>query len=220
MQPSYSTIARRAEAEIEVKKSRFLCVVARVEGDFSARGVIIEARKRHPDARHHCSAFVLGPDAAIQRTNDDGEPSGTAGAPMLEVINGRGISDVVAVVTRYFGGTLLGTGGLVRAYADAVAAALDEAGVQHRQLQQLLEVTVPIADAGRLDNQLRNIVTVRDVEYGSDAVLTVAVPMTEAEAFGDNVAQLSAGTAQLREVGEEWIDVSARAYLRSREALG
>jgi len=218
MQASYVTIARSATAEIEVKRSRFLCFVERVGSDSSARAVIIAARKRHHDAQHHCSAFVLGPEAAIQRSNDDGEPSGTAGAPMLEIINGRGVSDVVAVVTRYFGGTLLGGGGLVRAYGDALAAALDEAGVQHRQLQQLLEVTVPTADVGRIDNQLRAIVTVRDVAYGPEAVLTVAVPMTETGAFVDNVAQLSAGTAQLREIGEDWIDVSARAYLRSREA--
>lgn len=191
----------------------------RVEDDSAARLVIIAARKRHPDARHHCSAFVLGPDAAVQRSNDDGEPSGTAGAPMLEVLNGRGVSDVVAVVTRYFGGTLLGAGGLVRAYGDAVSAALDEAGVQHRQLQQLLEVTVPVADAGRLENQMRTIVTVRDVAYRADAVLTVAVPMDETRAFAENVARFSAGTAQLRDVGEDWIDVSARVYLHSREPL-
>lgn len=220
MLASYSTIARSATAEIEVKRSRFLSLVVRVEDDSSARAVIIEARKRHHDAQHHCSAFVLGPDAAIQRTNDDGEPSGTAGAPMLDVLTGRGVSDVVAVVTRYFGGTQLGAGGLVRAYGDAVAAALDEASLQYRQLQQLFEVTVPTADAGRLDNQLRTIVTVREVTYGPEAVLTVAVPMTEAAAFGDKVAELSAGTAQLLEVGEDWIDVSARAYLRGREALG
>jgi uncharacterized YigZ family protein len=219
MQASYSTIARSATAEIEVKRSRFLSRVVRVGDDPAARAVIIETRKRHHDAQHHCSAFVLGPEA-IQRSNDDGEPSGTAGAPMLEVLVGRGVSDVVAVVTRYFGGTLLGAGGLVRAYGDAVAAALDEAGVQHRQLQQLFEVTVPAADAGRIDNQLRSIVTVRDVVYGSGAAFTVAVPMIEAGSFGDKVAQLSAGTAQLREVAEEWIDVSERAHSRSREALG
>ena len=85
-------------------------------------------RAQHWDARHHCSAFVLGPRSELQRSSDDGEPAGTAGAPMLEVLRGAGVSDVAAVVTRWFGGTLLGAGGLVRAYGDAVRAALAEAG--------------------------------------------------------------------------------------------
>lgn len=179
----------------------------RVEDDSSARAVIIEARKRHHDARHHCSAFVLGPDASIQRSNDDGEPSGTAGAPMLEVLNGRGVSDVIAVVTRYFGGTLLGAGGLVRAYGDAVAAALDEAGLRERQLQQIVEVSVPVADAGRIDNHLRAIVTVRNVTYASQATLTVALPATEVEAFAEKLAAFTAGEARWKELGTEWVDV-------------
>lgn len=180
----------------------------RVEDDSSARAVIIEARKRHHDARHHCSAFVLGPGGLIQRSNDDGEPSGTAGAPMLEVINGRGLSDVVAVVTRYFGGTLLGAGGLVRAYGDAVAAALDDAGVQRRELQQIVEVRVPVADAGRIDNQLRAFATIRNVAYADDAVFTIAVPVTDTGSFAERLAQLSAGAARIRETGTEWVDVT------------
>lgn len=207
MQARYATIARSASSEIEVKRSRFLGYVVRVEDDSSARAVIIEARKRHHDARHHCWAFVLGPDASIQRTNDDGEPSGTAGAPMLEVINGRGFGDVVAVVTRYFGGTLLGAGGLVRAYGDAVGAALDEAGVQERRLQIIYQVTVPAADAGRIDNQLRTFTTIRDVAYAGEAVFTVAVPKADVEHFAEKLAQLSAGAARIRETGTEWVDV-------------
>ena len=109
-----------------VLRSRFLAHVARAETEAAARAVIAEARAAHHDARHHCSAFVLGADAMLRRSNDDGEPSGTAGRPMLDVLGGRGLSDVVVVVTRWFGGTLLGTGGLTRAYGDATAAALAE----------------------------------------------------------------------------------------------
>ena len=143
--------------EIEVKRSRFLGHVERVDD----RG-----RRRAPsssgpaseawDARHHCSAFVLGPDAVVQRSNDDGEPSGTAGAPMLEVLRGREVTDVVAVVTRWFGGVLLGAGGLVRAYSDAVRAALDEAGTLERRLSALFDVPAAHADAARLENDLRS----------------------------------------------------------------
>lgn len=150
---------------------------------------------------------MLGPGGLIQRSNDDGEPSGTAGAPMLEVINGRGLSDVVTVVTRYFGGTLLGAGGLVRAYGDAVAAALDDAGVQKRELQQIVEVRVPAADAGRIDNQLRAFATIHNVAYADDAIFTISVPVTDAGSFAERLAQLSAGAARIRETGTEWIDV-------------
>ncbi len=94
------------------------------------------------DARHHCTAFVLGPDGTTMRSNDDGEPSGTAGAPMLEVLRGRGLTDVVAVVTRWFGGTLLGTGGLIRAYGDAVSLALDGASLVRMELREGLVVEV------------------------------------------------------------------------------
>lgn len=207
MQASYATIARSASVETEVTRSRFLAVAMRVEDDSSARAVIIEARKRHRDARHHCSAFVLRPDASIQRSNDDGEPAGTAGAPMLDVINGRGLTDVVVVVTRYFGGTLLGAGGLVRAYGDAVALALDAAGVTQRAMHQLIDVTIPPADAGRLDNQLRSIVQVRDITYGSLATLSVAVPMTEVASFREKLASFTGGVAIWQELGTEWADV-------------
>lgn len=206
MDNSYATIARSASAEIEVKRSRFLAVAMRVEDDSAARTAIIEIRRRHRDAGHHCSAFVLGPTGQIQRTNDDGEPSGTAGAPMLEMINGRGLSDVVAVVTRYFGGTLLGAGGLVRAYGEAAALALDEAGMLRRARHRLVEVTVPANDVGRLDNHLRSIVQVRDISYGDVATLTVAVPVTEVEAFHDRVAAFTGGTAVCLDLDEEWAD--------------
>ena len=113
---SYLTIAGRSSAEIEVRRSRFVCDVERVETEEAAREFIEAVRSGSREARHHCTAFILGPDGAIQRSNDDGEPSGTAGAPMLEVLRGRGVSDVVAVVTRWFGGVLLGTGGLLFEY--------------------------------------------------------------------------------------------------------
>ena len=119
---SYLTIAGRSSAEIEVRRSRFVCDVERVESEEAAREFIEAIRSGSREARHHCTAFILGSNGAIQRSNDDGEPSGTAGAPMLEVLRGRGVSDVVAVVTRWFGGVLLGTGGLIRAYGDAVSA--------------------------------------------------------------------------------------------------
>jgi uncharacterized YigZ family protein len=204
---SYRTVAGDGAAEIEVRRSRFLCRVRRVHTEDEARTVVDAARREHWDARHHCSAFVLGPDATVQRSSDDGEPSGTAGAPMLEVLRGRAVSDVVAVVTRYFGGVLLGAGGLVRAYGDAVRAGLDDAGLVERRLLDLVDLTVPHADAGRLENDLRGRGTlVRGVDYAAQATLHLAVPTAEAEGLARTVAELTGGTATPVVVGQDWVD--------------
>lgn len=148
---------------------------------------------------------MIGPDSALQRSNDDGEPAGTAGAPMLEVLTRRGVSDVVAVVTRWFGGTLLGAGGLVRAYGDAVALALDAAGVRQRSLRHLMTVTVPPAGAGALDHRLRSLGEVTEVAYGAAAVFRVAV--ADPVAFVAEVAQASSGQAVVEPVDTVWVDV-------------
>jgi uncharacterized YigZ family protein len=205
--PSYLTIARNGTAEIEVKRSRFICRVERVTTEDAARAVVQRIRKEYWDARHNCSAFVIGPDAAIQRSNDDGEPSGTAGAPMLEVLRGRGVSDVVAVVTRYFGGELLGAGGLVRAYSDAVREALDDVGVRERRLLQMLDLTVDHAGAGRLENELRGRgVAVLGVDYGARATLHVAVPTQDADSLTVAVAEATGGAASTVPAGTDWVD--------------
>lgn len=204
---SYRTIARDGEVEIEVKRSRFRCTVERVEDEGSARSVVERLRKQHWDARHHCSAFVLGPDAVVTRSSDDGEPSGTAGAPMLETLTGHEVSDVVAVVTRWFGGVLLGTGGLVRAYGDAVRAGLDEVGVLRRELVVEHALAVSHVEAGRVDNELRSRgVHVVDADYTAEVTLTLGVPATEVAALGPLVAELTAGSGRLREVGSRWVD--------------
>jgi uncharacterized YigZ family protein len=204
---SYLTVARTAEADLEVKRSRFRCHVERVADEDAARAVVERIRKQHWDARHHCSAFVLGPDGALQRSNDDGEPSGTAGAPMLEVLRGREVSDVVAVVTRWFGGVLLGAGGLVRAYGDAVRLGLDEAGVRRRVLMQRYDVLADHADAGRLESDLRaRDVSVLGVDYAAQATLHLAVPDAAAPGFPALLAELTGKPSEPEPVGAEWVD--------------
>lgn len=207
---SYLTVAGPATAEIEVKRSRFLCRVEPVSSEDEARAVVEEERRRHWDARHHCSAFVLGPAGEVQRSSDDGEPSGTAGAPMLDVLRGRGLSDVVVVVTRWFGGVLLGAGGLVRAYSDAVRAGLDEAGLLERRLLEKFDVAVPHAEAGRLENGLRSRdVAVLGVEYGAQALLHVAVPVDEADHLPHLLAELSGGELEPVATGQAWVDLTS-----------
>ena len=201
----YRTVAGNAVAETEVKRSRFLCRIERVDSEEVARTVVERARKEHWDARHHCSAFVLGPDGAVQRCSDDGEPSGTAGAPMLEVLRGREVSDVVAVVTRWFGGTLLGAGGLVRAYGDAVRAGLDAAGVHERVLAALFDVDVSHAAAGRLESDLRaRGVDVQDATYAERVTVRVdRDPATDLDAL---LAELTGGTVSSTPAGHAWSD--------------
>ena len=204
---SYRVLAHPVTAEIDVKRSRFRCDLTRVENEDEARAVVERARREHWDARHHCSAFVIGPDGRLARSSDDGEPAGTAGAPMLEVLRGAGLSDVVAVVTRWFGGVLLGAGGLVRAYGDAVRAAVDAAAVVDRRLLRLWSVEVPHAEAGRLENELRSRgVTVRGTAYAAAATLTLAAP-PEVDLV-PRVAALTGGAAVPVAVGEDWVDLA------------
>jgi uncharacterized YigZ family protein len=204
---AYLTVAARGQGEVVVSKSRFLCVLERVEDEFSARSVIEQARREHWNARHHCSAYVLGPDRALERSSDDGEPPGTGGGPMLEVLRGHQLSDVVAVVTRWFGGTLLGTGGLSRAYADAVRAALDNTPLVQRVEQELCEVTVDLAAAGRLEHELRSRGTkVLNIEFTDVATLSIAVPLLAVPVADEIVAELTEGRAELVRRGRRWVD--------------
>lgn len=204
---SYRTIARDGEAEIEVKRSRFGCTLERVESEEAARAVVTRLRKEHWDARHHCSAFVIGPDGGLHRSSDDREPAGTAGTPMLEVLRGQEVSDVVAVVTRWFGGVLLGAGGLVRAYGDAVRAGLDSVGTVDRSLVLEHELVVPHAEAGRVEHELRSRgVIILDTTYAADVTLRLGVPADEEGRLAPSVAELTAGSGRLRQVGSRWVD--------------
>ena len=198
--------ARGATAEIEVKRSRFLCRVARVESEEDARAVIAEERRAYGTAGHHCSAFVLGPDAGTLRSNDDGEPSGTAGPPILDALQGAQLSDAVAVVTRWFGGTLLGTGGLVQAYGDATRAALAAAGSRRRELRQRLETMVDFAIAGRLEDQLRRVATV-EVDYDTGLPrLRAAVGRADLDEVTAMMLTSSNGRATITELSPIWVD--------------
>lgn len=202
---SYLTIARAAEAEIEVKRSRFLCTLERVEDEAAARAVVERLRRQHWDARHHCSAFRIHP--GVERSSDDGEPAGTAGAPMLEVLRGAGVSDVVAVVTRWFGGTLLGAGGLVRAYGDAVRAALGPAGTLRRSLVREHLLDLGHADAGRVESELRSRgIAVLDSAYADRVTLRLGVPPDQEDRLAAVVAELTGGAAETRVAGERWVD--------------
>ena len=181
-----------------VKKSRFIATVVPVRSVAEADAEIAALRKRYWDARHNCVALVVGHHADQQRSSDDGEPSGTAGVPMLEVLRQRHLTPLVAVVTRYFGGVLLGAGGLVRAYSSAVSGALDGARLIHRRVLSELALDVPHADAGRLDNWLREWTAshgglLHEPSYRDVARFELLVPPALVAQFGEDVAAFSAG---------------------------
>ncbi|MET3902895.1 YigZ family protein [Paenarthrobacter sp. 4246] len=217
---TYTTIAAGSDFrhELEIRRSRFITVLRRSPDEETARSLVSDLRREFHDARHHCSAFVIGPDRMIQRSSDDGEPSGTAGIPMLEALVKRetsprvtDLSDVSVVVVRYFGGILLGAGGLVRAYSESVSAGLDQAPLVHRRRLRLCAIDVPHAEAGRLENELRGAgYVMADTGYEPQhAVLQLALP-DEATAISEaraRLASLTAGHLELRPQGTEWVDV-------------
>lgn len=193
-----STIASTVVHELVVKKSRFIAQLSPVRSVQEADAVVVAVRKEHWDARHHCVALVVGTHADQQRSSDDGEPSGTAGVPMLEVLRHRHVTDLVAVVTRYFGGVLLGAGGLVRAYSGAVGAALDHAQVVRRVMVAEVRLDVPHTDAGRLGHALHEWsathgAVLEGVDYAESARFTVLVPPEALDDLRTVVAELTAG---------------------------
>ncbi|PZO58242.1 putative YigZ family protein [Curtobacterium sp. JUb34] len=209
-----STIAEPVEHEIVITKSRFVTTVAPVSDVADAERVIAEVKRRYWDARHNCTAMVTGTLGDQARSSDDGEPSGTAGVPMLEVLRRRDLTDVVAVVTRYFGGVKLGAGGLVRAYSSSVSEALDTAALVRREALTQVHFDVPHAEAGRLDNVLRDWVrhhhaSLGATVYGPAATFEVWVPADALPTLTADLAAASAGAVDLV-VGEERIvDVAA-----------
>lgn len=207
MQDEYRTVARAGVHETEVNRSRFRCALAPAATEREAQEFIAAVRKEHADATHNCYAYVIGADAAIQRASDDGEPGGTAGVPMLQMLLRRDMRYVVAVVTRYYGGVKLGAGGLIRAYGGAVGEALDTVGTLTRKRFRLATLTVDHQRAGKMQNDLRATGRkVRDVRYGEAVTLEIGLPEGEVEAFRAWLADTTAGTAELELGGEAYGD--------------
>lgn len=180
--------------EIVEKKSRFIAYVRKVECELEATAFIEEIRKKHYDARHHCSAFVVGDKAQLTRCSDDGEPSGTAGRPMLEVLLGSEIRNVCAVVTRYFGGTLLGTGGLVRAYTQALQEALKMCKTAMMQCGKRIQVNTDYNSIGKILYFMgQEGLSQEESEYTDKIQLVVLVPGEKADYFCKQITELTAG---------------------------
>ncbi|MHC8421698.1 YigZ family protein [Streptomyces sp. NB004] len=207
MQDEYRTVARAGVHETEINRSRFLCALAPAATEEEAQAFVAGVRQERADASHNCWAYVIGADAAVQKASDDGEPGGTAGVPMLQMLLRRDMRYVVAVVTRYYGGVKLGAGGLIRAYGGAVGEALDDLGTLTRRRYRLAAVTVDHQRAGRLQNDLRAAGrTVRDVRYAEAVTIEVGLPEADVEGFRSWLADATAGTAVLELGGEAYAD--------------
>lgn len=186
--------------ELEEKKSRFIATTLPISTQEEALEFIEKTKKQYWDARHNCYAFIIGENSESIRCSDDGEPSGTAGKPMLEVLQNNGLKNVVAVVTRYFGGTLLGTGGLVRAYTQATQAALEAAQVATMTLMSVLEIKTDYNAIGKIKYMFAQADTlVMGEEYGVDVVVTIAVPLSEKETMQKKITEATNGKAVIEE---------------------
>lgn len=200
------TIAeKQAVYEQEIKKSRFILNIAQIENEDDAQAFLEKIRKQERKATHNVWAYVLGENDSVQRYSDDGEPAGTAGVPMLEVIKNNQLHNVAAVVTRYFGGIKLGAGGLIRSYAGTVADGVADIGRVELVVQHEVLIEVAYSQFESLKYWLeQNNYQILDTEYGSTVTLTVGVEATDIEKFENDVTNETAGQASLI-VGDERI---------------
>ncbi|MCI8783894.1 YigZ family protein [Lachnospiraceae bacterium 48-21] len=200
MLPEYKTVYRGGEGEITEKKSRFIANVVPVSSEEEAEEFIESMKKKYWDARHNCYAYIIGERGEIKRFSDDGEPGGTAGKPILEVLAGEGITNAAIVVTRYFGGTLLGTGGLVRAYGAAAKEGLSASAVINKIPGMRLSITTDYTGLGKIQYLLgQRGITVLDTVYTDKVEMEALVSLKEGAAVKAEITEGTNGQAVLQE---------------------
>lgn len=198
---SYKIVYIGGRDEFVDKKSRFIATVRPVETEEEATSFIDEMKKKYWDARHNCSAFVIGKKAELTRYSDDGEPSGTAGRPMLEVLLGEEIRNVAVVVTRYFGGTLLGTGGLVRAYTKATQLGLKASEIVTRRYGTRFRIMTDYNGVGKIQYILGQVgIATYEAVYTEQVIFTVLIPVDKVQAIQKMIVEATAAKAQMEEV--------------------
>jgi uncharacterized YigZ family protein len=208
MLKSYQTVKGYGEEEIEINKSRFIAYVERVESEEAAVAFIEQIKKKHWNATHNCSAYMVGENDQQQKADDDGEPSGTAGKPILEIIKKSGLKDTVIVVTRYFGGIKLGAGGLIRAYGKSASTGLKAAGIVERQGHTRIGVEIEYTFLGMLENQLRTQgYRIADKEFTDKITLIVLEKLGQEEVLTQKLMDWTAGQVTFRQVGEVYVEV-------------
>lgn len=208
MLTSYYTVKEYGEKEINIQKSRFIGYVQRVETEEEAQKFIKKIQKKHHDATHNCFAYMIGENDQIQKANDDGEPSGTAGIPILEVIKRQNLKNTAVVVTRYFGGIKLGAGGLIRAYGKTTAEAIKATGVVKRQLMQGIAVKIDYSLIGQLENELRNSNHIIDsIDYQEKVTFNVYIKKGKEKEFQNWIVDLTRDNVSFNPLGEAYIEI-------------
>lgn len=198
MLSSYKTVKETGSHEIIIQKSRFIAHVNRATTETEAQHFIEKIKKEHWNATHNCSAYLIGERDEIQKANDDGEPSGTAGVPMLEVLKKRKLKDTVVVVTRYFGGIKLGAGGLIRAYGSAVSEGLNEIGIVKRSLMAVVHTEIDYHWLGKVEHALReSTYQMKGTDYLEQVDVQTYVPIEKTAPFIDWMTNLTNGQAKV-----------------------
>ena len=201
---SYKTVKKDAFAETEIKKSRFLAHIAEVRSEEEAEALIKETRKKYYDASHSCLAYILNSDKGIRHSSDDGEPSGTAGKPILDVISGAGLSNVIVIVTRYFGGTELGTGGLVRAYSGATAEVLKNSEIVEVTDARLTEFVIDYGLLPKLQHICMELgIIIYETEYFEKVKISVLITEKASGKFFKELIEITAGMLDENSVVKE-----------------
>ncbi|MDR7073164.1 YigZ family protein [Fictibacillus barbaricus] len=211
MLSDYLTVKETGHNEIIIDKSRFIAHIARATTEEEAAAFIQAIKKEHNSATHNCSAYLIGETDNIQKANDDGEPSGTAGVPMLEVIKKRQLKDTVAVVTRYFGGIKLGAGGLIRAYGKSVSEGLNSIGVVNRQLHQIVHILVDYTLIGKMENELRNSdYPIKEMNYTEKVEIQMYVPINDTETFREWITELSNAQSEILFGAKDYLEIDVK----------
>ena len=201
------TIKEHIQSEIVEKKSKFIANIFFIESVEEAENKIKEIKKKYHDARHNCSSYrVLEEGKIVEKSSDDGEPSGTAGGPMLNILQKRDLVNVVVIVTRYFGGILLGTGGLVRAYSDVTQNAIEEAEKQEIILGKEFEVKVDYSNLEKLKYYARiNSINISKVEYGNEIICILQISNQNTNKFLEDIEKKNLNIIEYKEIGEKYI---------------
>lgn len=207
MRADYKTVKPYGESEFTIQRSRFLSFVKRVETEEQALEFIQDIKKQHHSATHNCSAYIIGEHDQIQKANDDGEPSGTAGVPILDVLKKQQLKDTAVVVTRYFGGIKLGGGGLIRAYGKAASEGVAAAGAVERRLHTIMKTAIDYTWLGKVENEVRqSAYPLKEIVYEEDVELFLYVPSNEEKDFSDWMTELTNGQAVIQSAGHEFLE--------------
>lgn len=207
----YISLAEKITVEIEERKSRFIAIASPARSAREAEALIAQAREDYPDATHHCYAYRTGLSGTVVRSNDDGEPQGTAGRPILDVIERNGLQNTCIVVVRYFGGIKLGAGGLVRAYRAAAAAAVEQAGVVQYVLHTLFRGRAPYDAWSRVAALMEQLgAQAIEAEYGACVEFRGAVQQDEFDKLRHALSEQSAGEVQIEAIGSDFYPASDR----------